>query len=88
VAAHAVELHRVLEPWFRALPNEPVARLTIALRVDGSLGSFGPPGVENIDLDGRALSCDLVVPDPRWETLGDREIREFLRRQIVCAIDV
>jgi hypothetical protein len=88
VVTQAVELRRILEPWFRALPNEPVARLTVVLRVDGSLGSFGPPGVENINLDGEALSCDLVVPDPGWETLSNREIREILREQIVNAIDV
>jgi hypothetical protein len=56
--------------------------------VDGSLGSFGSPGVENIELKRRNLSCDLVVSDARWETLDDRDIYEILRTQVLMAIDI
>ena len=88
VVTQAVELRRALEPWFQTLSDERVRKLTVVLRVDGSLGSFGSPGVENIELVGGDLSCDLVVSDPRWETLNDREIRENLRTRVLKAIDI
>ncbi len=88
VVRQAVELRRALEPWFQALSEERVGRLTVVLRVDGSLGSFGSPGIENIEIDGGDLSCDLVVSDARWETLNDREIQEILRTQVLKAIDI
>ena len=88
VVTQAVELRRMLEPWFQTLSNGRVARLTVVLRVDGSFGTFGPPGVENIDLDEGNLSCDLVVPDSHWDSLSDREIHVILRQQVVNAIDV
>jgi hypothetical protein len=33
----AIELRRLLEPWFRDLRTDRVAKLTVVLRVDGSL---------------------------------------------------
>jgi serine/threonine protein phosphatase PrpC len=88
VVTQAVKLRRALDPWFQALSSERVRNLAVVLRVDGSLGSFGSPGIENIEIDGGDLSCDLVVSDARWDTLNDREIYEILRTQVLRAIDI
>jgi hypothetical protein len=87
VMRQAIELRRALEPWFQTLSCDRVAKLTVVLRVDGSLGSFGPQGVENIELDRGHLHCDLVLSDAGWETRSDRQIHEILRNQVINAID-
>lgn len=87
VITQAVALRRLLEPFFHAKSNDQVKKVTITLRVGGSLGSFGPEGVENIQLDGKELVCDLVVADMGWDGLNERQIIGILRQRISGAIE-
>jgi hypothetical protein len=87
VITEAVALRQSLEPWFESQPSDQVKKLTVVLRVNGSLGSFGPAGVENIELAEGDLSCDLVVADPGWDGLGEGQIRELLGLRVLEAID-
>ncbi len=87
VITQAVALRRLLEPFFHARSNDHVEKVTITLRVGGSLGSFGPEGVENIQLDGNELVCDLVVADMGWDGLSERQIMGILRQRISGAIE-
>jgi len=86
VISQAVVLRRRLESWFAELPTEPICQLGIILRIDGSLGSFGPPGVENFSLINGELECDLVVRDHDWAQRSDDEINEILSREVLTAI--
>ncbi|MFT3880648.1 MAG: hypothetical protein QM703_13415 [Gemmatales bacterium] len=85
VIGHAIALRRLLESWFAAQTNDQVDSFTIILRIDGSLGSFGPAGIENVELDGRKLSCDLVIADPDWDRLDEQQIRDLLKEEVIQA---
>ena len=87
VVSEAVRLRRRLCPWFEAQAPGPVEMLTIILRVDGSLGSFGRAGVENVALVGGNLACDLVIADPGWDRLEEGQIRRLLEEEVLLAID-
>jgi hypothetical protein len=76
-----------LEPWFASVDSTVATTLAIVLRVDGSLGSFGPPGIENIAISRGVLSCDLVVSDRRWGNLDGDRIFEILSPLVVNAIN-
>lgn len=88
VVTQAVALRKRLEPWFAAIENCNVSELGIAIRVDGSLGSFGPEGVENITLRGGRVECDVVIADKGWADLDDNEISSILRERVIDGIVV
>ena len=50
VMAVAIKLRKLLEPLFKEVNSKAVKELCIILRVNGSLGSFGISGLENIEL--------------------------------------
>jgi len=87
VKQQSIALQRKLEPWFGSFDGGDVTELAVVLRVDGSLGSFGPEGVENIAIDESTLTCDVVVADKGWADLHDEEIAEILRTRVLQAID-
>jgi hypothetical protein len=87
VMRQAIALRKEMEPWFGALPQGSISKLVVILRIDGSLGTFGPSGVENVKRDGTEIQCDLVISDPGWGQLSEGEIRELLLREVSCAID-
>lgn len=60
--------------------------LGIALRVDGSLGSFGQEGVENITVEDGIIECDVVIADQGWATLSDEEIASILKYRVLEAV--
>jgi len=81
-----IAARRSLEPWFASLCSDSISKLTIILRVDGSLGSFGPPGVENTKFRNGEIECDLVIEDHGWESLSTEQLSAIVRKQIVGAI--
>jgi hypothetical protein len=87
VMRQAIALRREMEPWFGGLPEDKISKLVVILRVDGSLGTFGPAGVENIELDGDVVACDLVVSDRGWDQLSEEDIRALLLREISNAVE-
>jgi len=86
VMAQAIALRRTLEPWFAGLDEGNIVELGIALRVDGSLGSFGPEGVENVTVKDRKLECDVTIADQDWAALGDEEIATILVSRVLEAV--
>jgi len=88
VMQQANALRKKLEPWFSSIDGGNNSELGIALRVDGSLGSFGPEGIENIATEGGKIECDVVVANHGWAALSDEEIAVILRGRILEAISV
>ena len=82
----AIALRKKLEPWFSSVEGGNISELGIALRVDGSLGSFGPEGIDNIVTDGGKIECDVVVANHGWADLSDEEIALILRERVLEAI--
>lgn len=87
VGQHAIILRRKLEAWFENFDGGNVTELTIILRVDGSLGSFGPEGVENIAIEKGEIECDVVIADQGWADLQDDEIAIILKDRVLEAVD-
>jgi len=86
VMQQAIVLRKKLEPWFASIDGGTVSELGIALRVDGSLGSFGPEGIESIVTEGGKIECDVVVANHGWADLSDEEIAVILRERVLEAI--
>ena len=82
----AIALRKKLEPWFATLDAADVEKLAVILRVDGSLGSFGPEGVENIAVEDGAIECDVVIADQGWENLADHEISKIINERVLQGI--
>ena len=82
VIPSAVALRKKLEPWFADIDGGNFKELIIVLRVDGSLGSFGPEGVENVKAKDGMIECDLIIPEQDW-----KEITAILRSQVLKAIN-
>ena len=87
VGQQAVVLRKKLEPRFADIDGGSIVELGVALRVDGSLGSFGPEGVENIAVKDGKIECDVVIPDQGWADLGDEEIATILKYRVLEAVD-
>lgn len=83
----AVALRKKLEPWFEALTGGDVEELALVLRVNGSLGSFGPEGVENVVIEDRTIECDVVIADQGWANLADEEIATIIKGRVLEAVD-
>ena len=86
VMEHAIALRKRLEPWFRDFHTNSLRGLAIVLRVDGSLGSFGKPGVENIEINSGIVECDLVIEDMDWINRTNDEIKSTVRCHVIDAI--
>ena len=87
VVQQAIVLRKKLVPWFDGVDGGNLAELGIALRVDGSLGSFGPEGVENIAVKDGKIECDVVIADQGWAALGDEEIATILKSRVLEAVN-
>ena len=86
VMQQAIALRKRLEPWFATVDGGAISELGVALRVDGSLGSFGPEGIENIVTKGGKIECDVVIANHGWADLTDEEIALILRARVLEAI--
>ena len=87
VIKQAIALRGLLEPWFASVSDERVDSFVIVLRVDGSLGSFGVAGTENVVIEGRVLQCDLVIKDHSWGNLRDDQIGKILRDEVLLTVE-
>jgi hypothetical protein len=83
----AIVLRKKLEPWFASVEADNLAELGIALRIDGSLGSFGPEGVENVVFENGKIECDIVVADQGWAEMSDDDILSVLQQRVLEAVD-
>lgn len=81
-------MRKTLEPLFSGVDGGNIAELGVALRVDGSLGSFGPDGVENIAVIDGKIECDVVIADQGWAALDDEEIATILKHRVLGAVNI
>lgn len=88
VVTQLVNLRKNLEPIFQDYDYESLQEIAIVFRIDGSLGSFGKDGIENIKLSSGSIECDAVVKDHGWADLNESEIREILKPVLLQAIEV
>ncbi|TWT89580.1 hypothetical protein [Neorhodopirellula pilleata] len=86
VISLAIALRRRLEPWSASIIHSDIDTLSIVLRIDGSLGTFGPPGVEGVAVNSGVLACDLVIEDFGWDGVSDDRIDSILAERVVDAI--
>jgi len=86
VITEAVALRKELEPVFAALDSEKVHELSVCLRVNGSLGEFGPEGLESIELRGKTIESELVIGNHNWASLQPDQISAVLRPLIHRAV--
>ena len=63
-----------------------VNEISIILRIDGSLGSFGTEGIENFRLANGICTCDVVIKNLDWGNLTNEKITEILKLRIHSAI--
>ncbi len=87
VIKHAIALRSLLEPWFASVSDERVDSFVIVLRFDGSLGSFGVAGTENVVIVGRVLQCDLVINDHSWGNLSNDQIGKILQDEVLLCVE-
>ena len=87
VVTQLINLRKILEPIFQGFEHENVQELAIVFRIDGSLGSFGKEGIENIKLSHGVLECDAVVKDYGWKDLEESEISETLKATLLQSIE-
>jgi len=88
VMQQAIALRKMLEPRFADIDGGSIVELGIALRVDGSLGSFGQEGVENIAVEDGKIECDVVIADQGWAELGDADIATILKYRVLDAVNI
>ena len=91
VMSCAIELRKALEPIFLGLIiadaiNNKVESIVIILRVDGSLGSFGPEAIEKTALSKGCLQCEVIIKDFDWGNLHTQEITNILKFNVRKAI--
>lgn len=86
VIEQAIAIRKKLEPWFASIDGTEMTELAIILRVDGSLGSFGPEVVANIAVEGGSIECDVVVADQMWANRQDEEIASIIRTRVLEAV--
>lgn len=87
VMRQAIALRKKLEPWFATVEGGNIVELGVILRVDGSLGSFGPEGVENIAVEDGQIECDVVVADQGWAEVSDEQIATILQQRVLEAVN-
>ena len=87
VIQEAISLREELEPIFNELQPEHISELSICLRVNGSLGTFGPEGIESIELKNQIIECELVVGNHNWANLHAHEVSSILRPLVYQAIN-
>lgn len=82
----ATALRRELEPIVGAISGNGIERVCVVLRVAGSLGDFGAPGIEELTIDGDCVKCDLVFSDEDWANQSPQQIRAILAPVVVEAL--
>ena len=86
VIVQAIALRKVLEPIFADIEIDSVSEIVVILRIDGSLGSFGPEAIENFKLSKGVLECDVVIRNYGWGSLKDAQIFEIIKLKVHEAI--
>lgn len=82
-------------PLFQALSRtvsstycSAIDEYALILRVDGSLAKYGPEGVAFIRFakSKRYITADIQVPEAAWKPLQPEELKEYLARQVLLAL--
>jgi hypothetical protein len=78
VGSTAINIRNKINELFKDVNDDNISELIIILRIDGSLGSFGKPGVENFANNAGVVECDLVITAQKWDELSDEKIESIL----------
>ncbi len=82
----AIRVRKELESQFREM--EDPRKLSLVLRVGGSLGTFGEDGIENVEIGDKKLVCDVVISPRNWGRMSDEEAYLLVRSRAVKASSV
>ena len=82
----AIALRKDLEPIVATVSGGGIERVCLTLRVAGSLGDFGAPGIEEPTINGDCVECDLVFSDQDWANQSAQQIRNILAPVVVEAL--
>ena len=86
VITQSIYIRKKLEMVFLGMKFNLVNEISIILRIDGSLGSFGTEGIENFRLANGICTCDVVIKNLDWGNLTNEKITEILKLRIHSAI--
>ena len=86
VITQAVELRRELEAALRDVDGGPCTKLSLLLRVGGSLGSFGET-IHDPTLKRGLAICEIEIPDADWAQRSDAEIRDVVAKRLLEGLE-
>jgi hypothetical protein len=78
VSKVAIKIRNELNELCKDVKEDNISELIVILRIDGSLGSFGKPGVDNFANNVGVVECDLVITAQKWGELSDEKIESIL----------
>lgn len=90
VVCHAkVPLAQALERTVTSTYSSAVSEYALVLRVGGSIQSYGEEGLANLRLykSRRVITVDIQIPELTWKPLSAGELREYIARQVLSAIE-
>jgi len=85
-----IDLWRLFVRHCRSSYCPSVAHYAIALRVNGESHNFGNEGIERIRHNRRQrfIGVDIVIPENVWRNSSRNELRDYLARQVIAAIQL
>jgi hypothetical protein len=77
-------LNRVLEECLTGKYFHSIEKLSIFLRVSGSIWKFEPEGPDRLRYRKRdkEITIDLVIPENRWRGVGSAEMQAYVADQV------
>ena len=82
----AIQLRRELEPAFATLGEARLTLISPILRVGGELGTFGPDGIENLEIKNKEAVCDVVIEPRNWNSMDEDQISSLIREAVAQAL--
>jgi hypothetical protein len=83
-----VPLYQALERHVTSSHCTTIDRYALVLRIDGSLASYGEEGIARLRLQAarRCITADIQVPQAKWQSLAQTELRAYLAQQVQAAL--
>ncbi len=75
----AIAIREALTPIFLQVQSETISKVSLILRVGGSLGEFAPESKDGkLRRKKDALSCEVVIQNHNWQEQSEAQIRIIL----------
>ena len=81
-----VQIRKEFESLFDTMSTTTLKEITVILRVDGELGSFGEAGIENVVIKNKKAECDLVISAQNWNEMSENQIYTLLKPRIIDSL--